>query len=362
MVMLLISGAAGDARQAVQKDQKRPIVFSHESYYTPQLRTLKENYNFDELAGKGKNEFESMIMLRDWVFRKLRYSLSCKDTELRNALTILKMAGKGEAFICTGYSAVFMQCAISMGWTARYIFLKMPTGEQHAGVDVWSNQYRKWIYMDPSWNIHCEKGGIPLSIYEMRNEWIKDKGKELTYVFGAGNTSQKYPAASLPARRTDSELWTRIPITQKWLSYTGDIAIVGFNNFFSYGNGSGRDVFNRMYALLDDFSRGKRSWKFFHTNNTRDTRALFHDCNRVGITIINEQGKKGFVRMRFSAFGNYNYTPNFKTFQVQTGSSAWKDCDDDYILKLSRGKNPVKVRIVNLFGITGPVEEICINN
>jgi len=95
-----------------------------------------------------------MCLLAEWVYRAVPYGLNYRDAELRDAVRILRRARRGHTFLCTNQSAVFIECAVSLGWTARNVYLRKPTAEEHAGNDIWSNQYRKWVYMDPTWNMH----------------------------------------------------------------------------------------------------------------------------------------------------------------------------------------------------------------
>ena len=57
-----------------------------------------------------------MCRLKDWVFRKIKFGKS-HDAGLRNAVKILRLTDEGKEFYCTNGSAVFMQCALSLGWT-----------------------------------------------------------------------------------------------------------------------------------------------------------------------------------------------------------------------------------------------------
>ena len=147
--------------------QKEPVLFYHESSEEPRLEALLQEFDFSEYSSAGLTEFEQMILLKDWVYRHIPYELNYGDSELRDSINILRRAKKGDAFLCTTMSTVFLQCAVSMGWTPRHIFLRKPTKEEHAGNDIWSNQYRKWVYIDgATWNIHFEKQGMPLGVHQ----------------------------------------------------------------------------------------------------------------------------------------------------------------------------------------------------
>jgi len=108
---------AADIRASERQDG--PIVFYHESHDEPELALLRERYDFEDYMSREDDEFQRMALLKDWVFKKLRYERNFRYHGLRNSLKILDLAKKREPMLCTNFSAVFMQCAVSMGWTAR---------------------------------------------------------------------------------------------------------------------------------------------------------------------------------------------------------------------------------------------------
>jgi len=67
---------------------------------------------------------------------------------------------------------------------------------EHTSTEIWSNQYRKWIMLDPTANLYVEKDGVPLDAYEIRTEWFYREGKDL--VFSIGKERKKYRKADLP--------------------------------------------------------------------------------------------------------------------------------------------------------------------
>lgn len=239
--------------------QRRPYFFTHESAGHPELMRLRERLDLDEKLD-GRDEFRRMEQLRHLVFSTLKYDFRTKYPQLRNSHRILDLSAEGAPFICSSYAALYMQAALSFGWHARYWFLRRPTGEQHAAVDIWSNQYEKWIFMDPTWNIHFEKDGVPLSLVELRRLWI-EKSANYIVVFG-GNERVEFSVKDMPIKRNDSQLWRRMPVDEKWISYFYEPALVGRSNFFTHGDGSGRNIWNPVYIIKDAHNRHDTKWPF----------------------------------------------------------------------------------------------------
>ena len=341
--------------------QSDPILFYHESSDMPGIQNLIDEFRFDRFLLDGGDEYTRMTLLKDWVYSRIPYDLNFNDSELRNAQLILRRARNREPFLCTNLSAVYLQCAVSLGWTARYIFLRKPTGEEHAANDIWSNQFRKWIYIDTSWNIHVEKHGVPLSLGEIRIEWKKNKGRDLVFVYGAGATMKKYTIAQLPVTRQDSKIWSYLPLDRGWLDYTYEVAVVGRNDFFSCAerNCMG-DIWDPMYIILDRLNRRDKGWAFRDRKRVSSLRQLFHDINRVDIAVENKGAKRWFtarrsVEISLNAFGKNNFTPNFQEFLVKVNGEQWKTAGERFVCTLPPGNNYLRARVVNRFGVLGPV-------
>ncbi len=343
--------------------QISPIRFYHESYNTPQLKTLISEFDYSGYISSGSDEFERMILLKNWVFYNIKYDFVSRTQNLRNALVILRRARKGRPFLCTNFSAVYMQCAISLGWTSRYFFVRKPDGREHALNDVWSNQYNKWVFIDPTWNIHLEKKGIPLSLYEARNEWIKNGGKDVIYVFGAGESRIDYSYSDLPVKRSDNKLWKTMPVDKNWLGYTYEIAMPGRNNFFSHKRGDGRDIWDLIYIIKDRINRHDKKWAFRKRKAIDGKEMMFHPVNRASVEIRrNVYNNRSYAEIILSSDRDGSYTPNFKAFLVNVNNSGWKMSAGSFRLKLKPGINSLKARIVNQFGIMGPITEIKIES
>jgi len=269
--------------------QTSPILYYHESAEEPELAQLINEFDYDAYLSDGITEFEKMTLLKDWVYSHIPYALNYNDSELRNAIHILRRARQGSPFLCSNIASVYLLCSVSRGWTARYILLRRPTNEEHAGNDIWSNQYRKWVYIDPTWNIHIEKSGIPLSIYEIRNEWLKNKGSRIMYVFGAGKSAKRYRPRDLPIIRQDSDIWRYIPLDRTWLGYTHEIALLGRNDFFSCCGKQGSPAWEPMYLIRDRTNRKDKITAFFNKRKRSRPKLLFYDLNRVDIAISQQR-------------------------------------------------------------------------
>jgi hypothetical protein len=263
------------------------------------------------------------------------------------------MAAGGASFHCTHFAAIYMQTAVSMGWTSRYLFVRNTEREEHATNEIWSNEWAKWIFIDVTWNLHIEKDGVPLSGLEIRKEWLANGGEDLVYVFGAGEDEIRYTAADFPVERDDNNAWSWWPIDEIFMTYTYQMAFVTRNDFFSHSDGSGADIWDRIVVLKDSVNGGDKGWSLRDRPNIQDMRALYHDVNRVDIAACELDNRT--VMLKLDAFGPYNDSPNFETYLVRVGDGEWEVSDGMVTLRGRERKVPVQARIRNKFGVLGPV-------
>ncbi len=336
--------------------QNLPMRFYHENFHSEKLKSLKK-YAYSEYCKTGKDEYERMLLLKDWVHRELRYSLKCMDQQVKNSLMILNASREGSGFICTHFTSLYIQSALSVGWTARYFFFKSTGIRQHAAPDIWSNQYRKWIFIDPSWNIHIEKNGVPLTINEIRNEWIKNRGRDIIFVFGAGKGRRDYTYNDLPIKSGTGELWARIPIDREWLNYFFAYACLGRNDFFSYpgGDKSGRNIWSPIYIVKDKVNNRDMQWAF-RNRHVITPDEMFFDLNTVNAALENNDGHSAIVHLRHQTHSSF--TPGFKRFIVSLNGKQWETTEDIYRTDLERGVNTLRFRIENIMGVVGPITEL----
>ena len=352
----LIIFLAWQPRLAAGDIQQYPYRFIHESYGNESLQKMRRLHDYDEYVMAAGDEYARMTLLKEWVFGRLRYSFKSPVPDMRNSLSILERAGQGTKFLCTSYAALYMQCALSMGWTARYVFLRRPTGEQHAAVDIWSNRYRKWIYVDPTWNIHVEERGVPMSLPEIRRRWLKRDYRGMDFVFSAGSESRTFTSADFPVRRNDSELWQKMPLDEGWISYTYEIAVVGRNNFFTHRDGTGRDIWDSIYIIKDSHNRNDRHWPFRYGQSLPEE-TLFSPLNTPAYSISEKDNPSPRIRVALDHRGRQGFTPNFDHYEIYT-NGRWKRTGKEFETARETLRQGIPVRVVNRCGIAGPVLEV----
>ena len=194
----------------ISKIDSLPVVenefsrrFRWDSFENPKLKELREKYRFDEVIAPGKDEFEKQLLLLDWVNHRFK-KFGKPSSPARGALDIIKAIDEGNTFFCSQYGDVFVSAAATMGWIDRPMALRRPDNwgsgsTEHTSTEIWSNQYRKWIILDPTFAMYVEKDGVPLNAWEIRQEWFYNDAKGLTFVLDKDR--KRYRKSDMPVFR-----------------------------------------------------------------------------------------------------------------------------------------------------------------
>lgn len=167
----------------------------------PRTVQLREEYRLDDVVAGHDTEFAAQRALKRWVRSRWDHGWSLKFGEVQDALDILRAANGGEHFNCGFYTRVFVECARALGWVARPVGVAVrdnacPRGHNlgnvgHSVPEIWSNEYRKWVILDPDLNVHYERDGVPLSALEIHDAWLAHEA-------GAVNVVRETPAFTVP--------------------------------------------------------------------------------------------------------------------------------------------------------------------
>jgi len=158
------------------------IPFTYEAFDNPQLKELRSRYKLDDVVAGAKDEFELMTRLASWSARQWEKGHLGASYPAWNALEILKPHADGTPVggFCQQYNIVLLQACASFGIPGRALSIstgdhgKRIPGSGHEVVELWSNQYRKWIYLDGNmaWYAVDAAKGTPLSLWELRQRQL----------------------------------------------------------------------------------------------------------------------------------------------------------------------------------------------
>lgn len=316
--------------------------FDYQPYDEPQIQMLRSEYTLDKIIKTASSEFEKMLLLESWVHSKLiRGAPYINRPRPVSALFTLKNAERGHPDFCTASADVLIQCLLSVGFQARLAGnINSKLINNHAAVEVWSNQYRKWILLDATRDIYyVNKDRIPLNALEIHNL----------------NRIKKWDKAKIVWKdKADNKF-------RESVDYYSFLVVMG-NDFMSYSDPDGKlreKVFLKrsLIEVAVQWCDNKRLWNVetmgrFKTDNADD---LYWTLNQVTIHLRKQKlsKKPGFDILLETE------TPCFDRYLIKIDNEKWKKAPGSgFIWKLHKGLNTLKAKIKNKFGIDGIVSSI----
>ena len=225
--------------------------FFYEKFENPDLQRLRNQYSLEEIIAPGKNDFEQILLLNEWLVDHVPFGT---PPPIRpQALQVLYYGLNGQPFYCTYLSFTLMQMYCSLGFTARKL-----TSVGHGTLDVWSNYWGKWMQIDPSRNSYFRLAGsaIPLNSNEIRREFHRNKGVDMEMVFG---TEQRAERVTLERRDNDGAYQYRQD-GYEWVAYKSR------NNFFEIPFA----YWNFDYLIAEDEFSKNKIWQYQGERDERD--------------------------------------------------------------------------------------------
>lgn len=314
--------------------------FFYEKFENPDLQRLRKQYVLEEIIAAGKNDFEQILLLNEWLVNHVTFG---SPPPMRpQALQVLYYGLNGQTFYCTYLSFTLMQMYCSLGFTARKL-----TSVGHGTLDVWSNYWGKWMQIDPSRNSYYRLAGsaIPLNSNEIRREFHRNKGLDMEMVFG---TEQRAERVTLERRDKDGNYQYRQDGYQ-WVAYKSR------NNFFEVPFA----YWNFDYLIAEDEYSKNKVWQHQGEKDVRDKLGIrtsrigdiFWTLNQAHIHLYDQGSSRLKVQLE-------TVTPNFERFEVAVDDGEWQSSDPVFSWDLHSGQNFLKARSVNRFGVRGGEHKI----
>ena len=331
-----------DTLPFVESDYTRRFKF--DSYENPKLKELRTRCQLDDVMASGKDEFDRQVLLMDWTHQQFK-KFGHPSTEARGALEILKAIDGGNTFFCSQYAQLLVSGAASVGWVDRPLALRRHQGvakvggsTEHSVTEIWSNQHRKWVMLDPTSNMYLERQGVPLNAYEIRQEWFYQNGTNLTFV--VGKEQKRHRKSDLPVFLKHFDAFGDLAINPDELDKYGFTAYIPNTDLMD----SGFD-YARMFIVKDQLCDGTK----WHVRTVPANPAVdpYFPVGQAALSLAVDEGK---IHVALKTM-----TPNFQRYEFQVDAGGWKACSDTFIWNIHEGRNQLEARTLNKFGVTGPV-------
>ncbi len=330
----------------------RPIRWTRFPFPWPdrknrRLRQFRERYEFEAPIKHGESEFERLLLLREWVHGQIPPGQPVIQTG--DPFEILDTAARGGTFYCTHYSIVFHACAVASGWVSRKLGIDSDhTAEEpstHHGVDdVFVNELGKWVAMDAHHNVHYERGGVPLSPWEIACEYARNGGKDVDVCVGLERRKVEHSnKRRLPGRHESRcyfwclHQWHCDPFSEfgTWRPKLSLVLVGDAHDGKTWFQGAPPKTYPHMC-----YSDG--SFQF-----TRREADVYPDVGTCRLE-LSKDGRPGTVHVEVGTF-----TPGFEALLVKTDDGSFRPAGLKFDWYVHEGENRLSVRTRNQLGAWG---------
>ncbi|MDB6136179.1 MAG: hypothetical protein JWM59_4422 [Verrucomicrobiales bacterium] len=345
------TGLGGGRTAVLKKTDTLPYVesgytrrYRFDSFENPKLTELRERHALSEVVADGRDEFEKQVLLMDWTHNRFT-KFGPPSMKCRGALNILQAVAEGHTFFCQQYSEVLVSAAASLGWISRPLALRRHQGvakeggsTEHSVTEIWSNQHRKWVMLDPTLNLYLERDGVPLNAWEIRGEWFHRGGANLVFVIG--KEKAKYTKADLPVLVGRFAGFGDLSLHPDELDKYGFIGYIPNTDLMDAGYD-----YENMFITRDRLCEGT-PWH----RRTLPEHPGEDPYFPVGQSAMTLEAGEERIHVALKTL-----TPNFARYEARTEGSAWRPCAEKFVWPVHPGLNRLEVRTVNRFEVTGPL-------
>ena len=317
----------------------------------PRLQAFRDRYDFARVTEGVGDEFQQLILLRDWVHNRIPSGWPVSMTS--DPFEILDLAATGGTFYCSHYAIIMQAVLTTMGWVSRTVGIDSDHGPEetsthHGVVDVYVNSLRKWVALDAHHEVHYEKEGMPLSPWEVSCEYAATEGESVTVRVGTEQKKvEKSTQLSLSYRHESCSYfwayhyWSHDPFTA-----TGDGDVAPRLKPVLVGPGHEGKVWYQGAPPKSHPHHGYSDGSFQFTRRQADSYPDIGTCHLR----LSEGTAERSVRVRAATF-----TPSLDTLLVSVDSGDFHPADTNFDWFVHKGENLLAVKTRNRYGQTGPV-------
>ncbi|MFC1606983.1 transglutaminase domain-containing protein [Candidatus Latescibacterota bacterium] len=339
--------------------------FTYQDMTHIKVRKLHDRIGIDEMIRKSDSEFGLIVLMCDWA-NGLFGHMRPLPFPSWDAHEVLDRIEQGDTFFCTYKAVLFVQACNAAGLTARILGISRKHGNAHTVTEVYSNEYRKWVLVDPWMNCYFERDSIPLSARELHDSI--ENPEKINMVIGPRGKIQESKNYQVGAIDSMPGAGKRIPISDdKQADMYYDIRVVLRNDhtvhpqetetysddgFMIPYNPRGIEWWGPQLKWTDD--KTSPSITCDNTNNTDDFEWPLNEV-KVDLKKITVPGAPLVLNATFSTL-----TPCFSHYRLLIDGKEVPLSGDNFTWKLREGTNTLRITAVNTTGRHGFPSEFTI--
>lgn len=156
------------------KGKKRDdLKFFYENAKSAYSDSLRKTYPIEKLIHNEANDMQKVLSVLNWTRHQWQHD-GTKTPKKNDAISILNEVKEGARFPCFAYAIVLRDQLTAYGFKARTLYLKTKDAETrksspgHVATEVYLNDQKKWIFIDPQFNVMPTLNGKPLNAVEFQ--------------------------------------------------------------------------------------------------------------------------------------------------------------------------------------------------
>lgn len=327
-------------------------VFNYyEDLNSPRFNQLISKYQLDTVFKGEEDEFQRILLLKEWIHSVMPIDNNGDPYPGDGFVErILDSALDGVGFHCGHFMRVQNAVLNAYGFVTRTIGAGPGVAgviDSHHGInETWVNSFGKWVLIDAKYNHYFEKDGIPLSALEVRDEYLKNKAKDIVMIKGVHRVVTDFDQEFQRSKESFARTYTWIEwhvnnnMFTVWPEYQEKL-IVYEDDFFRNNTWIWGDkphwAYDKPEFMIREPNREAIEW----TPNTIDSK-------------VSIDGALVVIRLNST-------TPNRKGYQMKLDGGAWKRVDSTVEVDLQKDEHEIVFRVVNDAEVTGPEHRVVIS-
>ena len=317
----------------------------------PLLQQFSKRENLPRRVGSSSRQFDQIVELRDWVAGLWKPgtpdpSAPWSSLELFDWMRARKTSGNSRQ-----YSLVLLQSLAALGHTARFVELGSRENPYvHFVVEVWSNDFNKWMVMDALYNTHFERKDVPMSALEVHDAFITKRLSDVVIMRAPRRNGHPDPYR-VQHGTTEFYHFVRFHMKADHLSKPDEPPVDRKNDMIEW-------LDKRVVQWEAGVDRTEFPREQLTARKTADRALVDAPINQVHVAAASDSGAVTLtLRNNVRQFQHYEYR-----ITTAVGTGEWlKHTESTLRLPQASVARQVDIRGVNVRGVGGPLSIVEIN-
>jgi hypothetical protein len=337
-------------------DVVQGLPLRYEPFGSPRLDELRLREGLDAIVAGATDEFGQMLLLKNWVAQQWEDGLPDPYPPWDAIVVLDWIRGGLTGGFCAQYAQVLLQSLAALGWTARYV--EIGTNDNpyaHFVLEVWSNQFNKWILLDADYNVHFERDSVPMSALDVHDAVVRSDMAGVVAVTGRrADETPDLQVARWPLHTAELYYYLRVHLKADHLTMPDEPPFDRMNDMVEW-----EDALTVPWEDSGVFS----AWPKQRPTNLRSSDRHVYEAplNQVHVTVESLAAGELVVSLENNVVQFQRYQWREITGPRPGFPSAWRDHQGTQLhWKLTSLIQTLEVRGINARGVAGPASVITV--